>query len=39
MEDPVLISPQVDKDYVIHAMLLSIVFQVFFNKLDQEQRN
>ena len=38
MEEPVLISPKVNKDYVIHTvMLLSIVIQGYFNKLDQEQ--
>ena len=36
MEEPVLINPQVNKDYV---MLLSIVIQGYFNKLDQEWMN
>ena len=33
MEEPVLISPQVDKDYVIHCDASKYI-QVFFNKLD-----
>ena len=36
MEDPVLISPQVDKDYVIHC---DVSKYSFFNKLDPVQRN
>ena len=39
MEDPVLISPQVDKDYVIHCDASKYSYSVFFNRLDQEQRN
>ena len=39
MEDPVLISPQVDKDYVIHCDASKYIIQVSFNKLDPEQKN
>ena len=39
MEDPVLISPQEIKTMLFTAMHPSIVIQVSFNRLDQEQRN
>ena len=39
MEDPVLISPQVDKDYVIHCDASKYIYSGILQKLDQEQRN
>ena len=39
MEDPVLISPQVDKDYVIHCDASKYSYSGILQQLDQEQRN
>ena len=39
MEDPVLISPQVDKDNVIHCNASKYSYSGILHKLDQEQRN
>ena len=39
MEDLVLVSPQVDKDYVIHCDTSKYSYSVFFNKLDPVQKS
>ena len=39
MEDLVLISPQVNKDYVIHCDASKYSYSAFFNKLDQVRKN
>ena len=39
MEEPVLINPQVNKDYVIHCDASKYSYLVYYNKPDQEQMN